>query len=88
MLAEPCVDRWLTVRIDFLSGLFCAGLAAFLVYGPYSVNPSNIGLTLTTAAIFCQSVLYWIQCFNKMQGKYDKPRSRYQEFMLVAGSGV
>lgn len=42
--------RWVCIRIDTLGGLFAAGLAAFLIYGP-SKNASDTGFSLNMAGM-------------------------------------
>jgi hypothetical protein len=45
-----------SIRIDALGGIFAAGLATYLIYGPGSkaVLPTNIGFSLALAGeVFC-----------------------------------
>jgi len=43
--------RWISLRVDFLGGLFAAGLAAYLIYVPNEhVPPSDTGFSLTMAS--------------------------------------
>lgn len=42
------LNRWVCVRIDTISGLFAAGLGAYLVYFQ-NHSPSNIGFSLNMA---------------------------------------
>lgn len=53
-----CTDsyRWLSIRIDLISGLFPAGLGAYLIYGPGSqMNlPSTVGFSLTMAGKYTE----------------------------------
>jgi len=45
-------DRWISLRIDFLGGLFSAALAAYLIYVPNElVLSSNTGFSLTMASM-------------------------------------
>lgn len=44
--------RWISLRADFLGGLFAAGLAAYLIYVPSeNVFPSDTGFSLTMASM-------------------------------------
>jgi hypothetical protein len=43
------LNRWVCVRIDVISGLFAAGLGAYLVYFK-SHSPSNVGFSLNMAS--------------------------------------
>jgi hypothetical protein len=53
--------RWISLRIDFLGGLFAAGLAAYLIYVPHQrVLPSDTGFSLTMASTHLHSYLYSI----------------------------
>jgi hypothetical protein len=49
-LVRPC-RRWVNLRVDFLGGLFAAGLGAYLIYIPgESSLPSDVGFSLTMAS--------------------------------------
>lgn len=63
--------RWLTLRIQLLNGMFSAGLAAYLVYGPKSINASNVGFSLATAAWFCETVLWCVRLLNDLESEYS-----------------
>jgi ABC-type multidrug transport system fused ATPase/permease subunit len=55
------MNRWMSLRIDFLGGLFAAGLAAYLIYVPNErVLSSDIGFTLTMASTRLVPDFYWI----------------------------
>jgi hypothetical protein len=68
------LNRWVCVRIDVISGLFAAGLGAYLVYLK-STSPSNVGFSLNMASA-CNSlplidhvpylIVSRIQCFASM----------------------
>lgn len=45
------LNRWVSVRIDTISGLFAAGLGAYLVYIK-PTSPSNVGFSLNMASTF------------------------------------
>lgn len=46
------LNRWVSIRVDALAGLFAAGLGTYLVYGRPSVGPSDIGFSLNMAIGF------------------------------------
>jgi ABC-type multidrug transport system fused ATPase/permease subunit len=50
------LNRWVTVRIDMLGGLFAALLAAFIVYGPKR-DSSSAGFALSQAIVFSSNIL-------------------------------
>ncbi|KAH8986104.1 hypothetical protein EDB92DRAFT_1818416 [Lactarius akahatsu] len=53
------IDRWISLRIDFLGGLFAAGLAAYLIYVPNERSlPSDTGFSLTMAIGFSGMILW------------------------------
>ncbi|KAI9436510.1 hypothetical protein BJY52DRAFT_1230473 [Lactarius psammicola] len=55
------IDRWSSLRIDFLGGLFAAGLAAYLIYVPRERSlPSDTGFFLTMAIGFSGMILWWV----------------------------
>jgi ABC-type transport system involved in cytochrome bd biosynthesis fused ATPase/permease subunit len=70
------LNRWVTVRIDMLGGLFAALLAAFLIYGP-AMDASTAGFALNQAIAFSYVILVsWVEDFMRSQaniqsGGYD-----------------
>ncbi|KAI0066574.1 P-loop containing nucleoside triphosphate hydrolase protein [Artomyces pyxidatus] len=63
------LNRWISIRIDFLGALFSTGLAAYLIYGPNHENtiPSNTGFSLNTAIVFSSNVLFLVRMYNKFE---------------------
>ncbi|TYJ59220.1 hypothetical protein B9479_000209 [Cryptococcus floricola] len=59
-------NRWVTVRLDMLGGLFAACLAAFLVYGP-RLDASTAGFALSQAISFSSMILWWVRMLNEME---------------------
>lgn len=41
-------------------------VASYLVYGTF-LGSSNTGFTLSMAAEFCSSILYWVRVFNELE---------------------
>ncbi|KAH9041259.1 hypothetical protein EDB85DRAFT_1921835 [Lactarius pseudohatsudake] len=62
------MNRWISLRIDFLGGLFAAGLAAYLIYVPNARSlPSDTGFSLTMAIGFSGMILWWVRIFNDFE---------------------
>ncbi|KAI0260093.1 hypothetical protein BC834DRAFT_1028685 [Gloeopeniophorella convolvens] len=62
------MNRWVSLRIDFLGGIFAAGLAAYLIYMPgQHALPSDTGFSLTMAIGFSGLILWWIRIFNDFE---------------------
>ncbi|KAJ7045853.1 hypothetical protein C8F04DRAFT_1066426 [Mycena alexandri] len=60
------VNRWITVRIDLLGGLFASSLAYYIVYFQ-SERPFNIGFSLNMALGFASTILYWVRVLNMFE---------------------
>ncbi|KZO93694.1 ATP-binding cassette transporter [Calocera viscosa TUFC12733] len=61
------LNRWISVRIDVLGGIFAAGLAAYLVYGQAGAGASNIGFSLNMAVGFSGMILWWVRVLNEFE---------------------
>ncbi|KAI9444468.1 hypothetical protein H4582DRAFT_1805817 [Lactarius indigo] len=62
------MNRQVGLRIDFLGGLFAAGLAAYLIYVPNGRSlPSDTGFSLTMAIGFSGLILWWVRSFNDFE---------------------
>ncbi|KAH9028060.1 hypothetical protein EDB83DRAFT_1910199 [Lactarius deliciosus] len=62
------MNRWISLRIDFLGGMFAAGLAAYLIYVPNARSlPSDTGFSLTMAIGFSGMILWWVRIFNDFE---------------------
>ncbi|KAG9314718.1 hypothetical protein JVU11DRAFT_5527 [Chiua virens] len=55
---------WVSVRLEMLGALFSASLAAYLMYAPNKINPSNVGFSMDLAVGFSAAILWWITTFN------------------------
>ena len=55
-MALITLDRWIAVRMEILSGVFAASLAAYLVYWDH-VTASNTGFSLNMAGTYIESPL-------------------------------
>jgi ABC-type multidrug transport system fused ATPase/permease subunit len=60
------LNRWISLRIDFLGDLFSVGLAAYLIYGK-SIGASNTGFSLNMATNFCSLILFFVRIFNDFE---------------------
>ncbi|KAJ7797527.1 hypothetical protein B0H14DRAFT_3093160 [Mycena olivaceomarginata] len=60
------LNRWVTVRIDLLGGLFAASLAYYIVYFQ-SERPFNIGFSLNMALGFAELILCWVRILNQFE---------------------
>lgn len=60
------LNRWVTIRIDMLGGLFSMTLAIFLVY-VVRLDPSTSGFVLTQAISFAGTILWWVRMLNDME---------------------
>ncbi|KAJ7797502.1 P-loop containing nucleoside triphosphate hydrolase protein [Mycena olivaceomarginata] len=60
------LNRWVTVRIDLLGGLFAASLAYYLIYFQ-SKQAFNIGFSLNMALGFAEMILYWVRILNQFE---------------------
>ena len=57
------INRWVSVRVDSLGGLFAGAVATYLLYGP-SLTAGSVGFTLSVVLQFSQGVLYWVRFYN------------------------
>ncbi|OCH90238.1 hypothetical protein OBBRIDRAFT_812797 [Obba rivulosa] len=64
------LERWVSLRLDALGGLFAASLAAYLVYGR-NMRASNTGFSLAMAVDFSGMILWWIRIFNTLERIYQ-----------------
>ncbi|KAI0260098.1 P-loop containing nucleoside triphosphate hydrolase protein [Gloeopeniophorella convolvens] len=68
------MNRWISLRVDFLGSFFAAGLAAYLVYMPGNrVLSSDTGFSLTMAIGFSTMILLWVRTFNRFEVHSEVP---------------
>ncbi|KAF7377837.1 hypothetical protein MSAN_00207200 [Mycena sanguinolenta] len=60
------LNRWVSVRTSFLSALFTASLAYYLVYFQ-SHQPSNVGFVLNMALGFSGGIMNWVHWWNQFE---------------------
>ncbi|KAH7918845.1 hypothetical protein BV22DRAFT_1100101 [Leucogyrophana mollusca] len=61
------LNRWVSIRLDVISALFTACLAAYLIYGSSIPKASNIGFSLNMAVGFSSMILIWVRFMNDVE---------------------
>ncbi|KIY72764.1 P-loop containing nucleoside triphosphate hydrolase protein [Cylindrobasidium torrendii FP15055 ss-10] len=62
------LNRWICIRTEFVSGVFTASLALYLVYGHgHSASASDAGFSIMTGMMFTNSILTWLRQFNAIE---------------------
>ncbi|KAJ7745476.1 P-loop containing nucleoside triphosphate hydrolase protein [Mycena maculata] len=75
------LNRWVSVRMDVLGGLFASSLAFYVVYVQNS-RPFNIGFSLTMAIGFAELFLYWVRWLNEFEVQANS-LERIQTYMTI-----
>jgi ABC-type multidrug transport system fused ATPase/permease subunit len=75
------LNRWVTVRIDMLGGLFASLLAGFLVYGP-KLDASTSGFALSQAISFSGLILWWVRMVNEMEVQGNSVE-RIEDYLII-----
>ncbi|WVR03866.1 hypothetical protein IAU60_000864 [Kwoniella sp. DSM 27419] len=75
------LNRWVTIRIDMLGGLFASSLAAFLVYGP-RLDASTSGFALSQAISFSAYILWWVRLVNEMEVQGNSVE-RIEDYLVI-----
>lgn len=75
------LNRWVTIRIDMLGGLFAAVLAAFLVYGA-RLDASTSGFALSQAVSFSSLILWWVRMVNEMEVQGNAVE-RIEDYLII-----
>ncbi|WWC68639.1 uncharacterized protein I206_102570 [Kwoniella pini CBS 10737] len=75
------LNRWVTIRIDMLGGLFASLLAAFLVYGP-RLDASTTGFALSQAISFSAMILWWVRLVNEMEVQGNSVE-RIEDYLII-----
>ncbi|KAJ3799615.1 hypothetical protein GGU11DRAFT_858145 [Lentinula aff. detonsa] len=60
------LNRWIDIRVDAISNVFAAALAAYLVYVGHG-DASDIGFSLNMAVGFSGTILWWIRIVNQFE---------------------
>jgi ABC-type multidrug transport system fused ATPase/permease subunit len=75
------LNRWVTVRIDMLGGLFAASLAGFLVYGP-RLDASTSGFALSQAISFSGMIIWWVRIVNELEVQGNSVE-RVEDYLII-----
>lgn len=75
------LNRWVTIRIDMLGGLFAAVLAAFLIYG-IKLDASAAGFALSQAVSFSSMILWWVRMLNDMEVQGNAVE-RIEDYLVI-----
>ena len=60
------LNRWVSVRLDFLGAAFASAVAAYLVYGS-TVTAGSVGFILSLVLRFSQSILEVVRIYNSLE---------------------
>jgi ABC-type multidrug transport system fused ATPase/permease subunit len=75
------LNRWVTVRIDMLGGLFASLLAGFLVYGP-RLDASTSGFALSQAIAFSGMIIWWVRIVNELEVQGNSVE-RVEDYLII-----
>ncbi|KAI0803028.1 hypothetical protein BC629DRAFT_1491319 [Irpex lacteus] len=74
-------NRWVSLRIEVLAGLFSAILATWLVYGD-GASAANAGFALTMAVGFNGCILWWVRMSNELEVSANS-LERIQQYLMI-----
>ncbi|CAL1696210.1 unnamed protein product [Somion occarium] len=60
------LNRWIVIQTDVLAGMFCASLAAYLIYSGH-MDASKTGFSINMAIGFSGMILLWVRMFNRVE---------------------
>ncbi|KAF7321911.1 ATP-binding cassette transporter [Mycena kentingensis (nom. inval.)] len=75
------LNRWVTVRVDSLGGLFASSLGYYVVYLTKE-RPFNVGFALTMALGFAELVLYIVRLANMFEVQGNS-LERVQQYLTI-----
>ncbi|TCD68834.1 hypothetical protein EIP91_009701 [Steccherinum ochraceum] len=75
------LNRWVCIRIEFLGGLFAAGIAGWLLYGT-GVDASNTGFAMNMAVGFSNLILWWIRLLNQFEVSGNS-LERIEQYLII-----
>ncbi|KAL1411644.1 hypothetical protein Q8F55_002608 [Vanrija albida] len=75
------LNRWVTVRIDMLGGLFASLLGAFLIYSVH-LDPATSGFALLQAIAFSSMILVWVRLVNEMEVQGNAVE-RIEDYLII-----
>ena len=60
------INRWISIRADFLGAFFAGTVASYLVF--YSgLSAGSIGFTLNLVLSFSELILSWVRMYNILE---------------------
>ena len=60
------INRWISVRIDTLGGIFAAAVSAYFVYAS-GITAGYAGFTLSLVLDLSRQVLFWVRIYNLLE---------------------
>lgn len=60
------IQRWISIRMDMLGGIFSAVLACYLVYAS-GIGPEGLGFIFNIVLSFAAVVLNWVKWYNRLE---------------------
>ncbi|KAJ7072015.1 P-loop containing nucleoside triphosphate hydrolase protein [Mycena amicta] len=75
------LNRWVTVRIDVLGGLFASSLAYYVVYLSHE-RAFNVGFSLNMALGFSEYILYLVRMLNMFEVQGNS-LERIQQYLTI-----
>ncbi|KAH8086659.1 hypothetical protein BXZ70DRAFT_1067810 [Cristinia sonorae] len=76
------LNRWVGIRSSTLAGIFSAGLAAYLLYGPQGKSASTTGFALTMAVGFSTMILWFVRLLNMAEVEGNS-MERIQQYLSI-----
>ncbi|KAI0691343.1 hypothetical protein BC835DRAFT_1360883 [Cytidiella melzeri] len=75
------INRWMSLRVEILAGLFAAGLAAYLVYSG-GTSSADTGFSLTMAVGFNGLILWWVRMWNEFEASANS-LERVEQYLTI-----
>ncbi|KAH7108534.1 hypothetical protein BKA62DRAFT_682512 [Auriculariales sp. MPI-PUGE-AT-0066] len=62
------LNRWISIRVTVLGGVFSAALASYMLYGQRSdASTTGFSLSLATSAFISSQILFWTRVLNQFE---------------------
>ncbi|EJC97738.1 P-loop containing nucleoside triphosphate hydrolase protein [Fomitiporia mediterranea MF3/22] len=75
------INRWVSIRMDFLGAIFGGVVAAYLAYGS-NIPAGYAGFTLSAVLSFSAQILFWVRFYNLAEIQANS-LERMLEFMRI-----
>lgn len=75
------INRWVSIRMDFLGAIFGGVVAAYLAYGS-KIPAGYAGFTLSSVLSFSSQILFWVRIYNLAEIQANS-LERMLEFMRI-----